>query len=104
MFLETTSIGINIQDIFSLRNIIIYLIVINVLGFLSMFIDKKKAEYGRWRIPENTLFLFTFLGGTIGSIIGMQVFRHKTKKNKFRIGMPLLLVLQIIAIIIFVVL
>ncbi len=89
------------ENIFSIKNIIIYLLAINFIAFLSMLIDKKKAKYGRWRIPENTLFLYAFLGGTIGSIIGMQVFRHKTKKNKFKYGMPALLILQILAIVAF---
>jgi len=91
----------NLQDIFSMKNIIIYLVGINLIAFLSMLIDKRKARRGRWRIPENTLFLFAFLGGTVGSIIGMQVFRHKTQKNKFKIGMPALLVLQILAVVAF---
>ena len=91
----------NLQDIFSIKNIIIYLVIINLIAFLSMLIDKRKAKRGRWRIPENTLFLFAFLGGTVGSIIGMQVFRHKTQKSKFKIGMPVLLILQILAVVAF---
>lgn len=90
-----------LQDIFSIQNIIIYLVVINLIAFLSMFIDKKKAKWGRWRIPENTLFLYAILGGTIGSIVGMYTFRHKTKKPKFYVGMPALLVLQILAVVAF---
>ena len=89
------------ENIFSIKNIIIYLLAINFIAFLSMLIDKKKAKYGRWRIPENTLFLYAFLGGTIGSIIGMQLFRHKTQKPKFKYGMPALLILQILAIVAF---
>lgn len=91
----------NLQEIFSIKNIIIYLIVINLIAFLSMFIDKKKAKWGRWRIPENTLFLYAILGGTIGSIVGMYTFRHKTKKPKFYVGMPVLLILQILAVVAF---
>lgn len=91
----------NLQEMFSIRNIVIYLLVINLIGFLSMLIDKKKAKWGRWRIPENTLFLYAILGGTIGSIMGMYIFRHKTKKTKFKIGMPALLILQILAVIAF---
>lgn len=91
----------NLRDIFSIQNIIIYLIVINLIAFLSMFIDKKKAKWGRWRIPENTLFLYAILGGTIGSIAGMYTFRHKTKKPKFYVGMPALLILQILAVVAF---
>ncbi len=89
------------EEIFSVRNIIIYLIIMNLIAFLSMFIDKKKAKWGRWRIPEDTLFLYAILGGTIGSIAGMYTFRHKTKKPKFYIGMPALLVLQILAVVAF---
>ncbi|MCI8352335.1 MAG: DUF1294 domain-containing protein [Clostridia bacterium] len=84
-----------------MQNIIIYLVVINLIAFLSMFIDKKKAKWGRWRIPENTLFLYAIFGGTIGSIAGMYTFRHKTKKPKFYVGMPALLVLQILAVVAF---
>ena len=90
-----------LQDIFNIRNIVIYLIIINLIGFLSMLIDKKKAKYGRWRIPENTLFLYAILGGSIGSILGMYIFRHKTQKTKFKIGMPALLILQILVIVAF---
>lgn len=91
----------NLQEIFSIKNIIIYLVIINLIAFLSMFIDKKKAKWGRWRIPEDTLFLYAILGGAIGSIVGMYTFRHKTKKPKFYIGMPTLLVLQILAVVAF---
>ncbi len=80
---------------------IIYLIIINILGFLVMWIDKHKAKMGNRRIPENTLFWFTILGGGIGTIAGMYVFRHKTKKKKFTIGMPLILILEILIFIYF---
>ena len=59
MFENTTSI----QDIFSTRNIIVYFVVINIIGFLIMFIDKRKAKKGAWRIPEKTIFIITALGG-----------------------------------------
>ena len=77
-------------------NFAIYLVVINVVGFLIMGIDKLKAKKGMWRIPENTLFLFAFLGGGIGTIAGMYTFRHKTKKMKFVIGMPSIVILEIL--------
>lgn len=86
----------NLEQIIGIRNIIIYLIIINIIGFLAMFIDKQKAKKGRWRIPENTLFTITLLGGGIGTISGMYVFRHKTKKIKFTIGMPAIFVLEIL--------
>ena len=61
-----------------------------------MGIDKHKAKMGNRRIPENSLFTFTILGGGVGTIIGMYVFHHKTKKLKFTIGMPLILILEIL--------
>ncbi len=89
----------NLIELLSIRNIIIYFLVINLIGFLAMFIDKKKAEKGAWRIPENTLFTITVLGGGIGTISGMYIFRHKTKKPKFTIGLPAILICEIILII-----
>ena len=75
-----------------------YLILINALGFLVMLIDKQKARRKAWRIPEATLMGIAALGGSIGAICGMYLFRHKTKHPKFFIGLPLLLILQIGAI------
>ena len=86
----------NLVGMIGLKNIVIYLLVINVIGFLAMGFDKWKAKKGRWRIPENTLFMFTILGGGIGTIAGIYVFRHKTKKLKFTVGMPVILVLEIL--------
>ncbi len=80
---------------------IIYLIIINILGFLVMGIDKHQAKMSNRRIPENTLFMFTVLGGGVGTIAGMYVFHHKTKKRKFTIGMPLVLILEILIFIYF---
>lgn len=79
--------------------IIGYLIVINLSGFALMGIDKRKAIKRTWRISEATLFLVAIVGGSIGSIIGMKVFRHKTKHWYFVWGMPLILVFQIILVI-----
>ena len=86
----------DIVGIIGLKNIIIYLLVINVLGFFAMGFDKWKAKRGKWRIPEDSLFMFTILGGGIGTIAGIYTFRHKTKKLKFTVGMPLLLILEIL--------
>lgn len=83
-------------DLFTIKNFLIYLIIINIIGFFIMWIDKRKAKKGKWRIPENTLFLITLLGGGVGTISGMYTFRHKTKKLKFTIGMPAILILEII--------
>ena len=87
------------QDIFSIRNIVIYIILINLIAFLAMFIDKRKAEKNKWRIKESTLLLLAAIGGSVGAIAGMYKFRHKTKKLKFTIGFPTILIVQIILII-----
>lgn len=79
---------------YSILVILIYLIVMNIIGFASMGIDKSKAKRGAWRIPEKTLFLIAILGGSIGSILGMKQFRHKTKHKSFTIGMPAILLVQ----------
>ena len=84
-----------------IKEVLLYLLVINLLGFFAMGIDKHKAKMGSWRIPENTLFGFCFLGGGIGTIAGMYTFRHKTKKLAFTVGLPAILVLEIIAVIYF---
>lgn len=86
-------------QIFSIKNIEIYLIIMNLVGFLSMLIDKKKAERGSWRIKESTLLIIAVLGGSIGSIAGMYTFRHKTQKPRFYVGLPIIIVLQILIII-----
>lgn len=72
-----------------------YLLVINLIGFAMMGIDKYKAKKRAFRIPEATLFTVAAVGGSIGSIIGMYAFRHKTRHWYFVYGMPLILVLQI---------
>ena len=77
------------------NNIFLYLLVINLIGFLSMGIDKFKAKNKLWRTKEKTLFVIAAIGGSIGSIIGMYVFRHKTKHNTFVYGMPMILGIQI---------
>ncbi len=87
------------QNIFTIQNFIIYLIIINIIGFLIMYIDKRKAQKGAWRIPENTLLVITAIGGGIGTIAGMYKFRHKTKKFKFTFGLPFLLIMDILLII-----
>lgn len=68
----------------------VYLLLINFAGFVAMGLDKAKAKKGAWRTPEATLFLFAFLGGGIGTTLGMNVFRHKTKHWYFKFGMPLI--------------
>lgn len=75
---------------------ILYGCVLNLAGLISMGLDKKRAKEGAWRIPERTLFLIAIFGGSLGSILGMQLFRHKTRHKAFVLGMPLILVIQII--------
>lgn len=74
----------------------IYLIIINITGFVTMGIDKAKAKKKKWRIKEATLFMVAAIGGSIGSILGMYTFRHKTKHTYFVFGMPCILVVQLI--------
>lgn len=88
-----------LTDVFTLKNILLYLLIINIIGFFMMWSDKRKAKKGKWRIPEQTLFVVTALGGGIGTIAGMYTFRHKTKKLKFTIGLPALVILEIILVI-----
>ena len=90
--------AISITDIFTVKNILLYLLIINLIGFVMMWSDKRRAKWGKWRIPEQTLFVVTALGGGIGTIAGMYIFRHKTKKLKFIIGLPTLVILEIILI------
>ncbi len=73
-----------------------YMIMINVAAFFLIGIDKKKAQLGAWRIPERTLFLSALLGGSVGAIAGMQLFRHKTRHRSFVIGMPAILIVQLL--------
>lgn len=74
---------------------IFYLLLINATGFLLMLIDKKKARNRKRRISETALITVAAIGGSIGSLIGMYAFRHKTRKKKFTLGIPAILVLQI---------
>ena len=72
-----------------------YLIVINVVTFLVYGIDKWKAKQGSWRISEATLLMLAVIGGSIGALLGMKVWHHKTKHKKFKYGLPLILLTQI---------
>ena len=79
--------------------LLFYLLIVNAAGFILMLVDKIKAKKNLWRIPEATLFLVAAVGGSIGSLLGMYTFRHKTKHIKFTLGMPLILALQILAVV-----
>ena len=76
--------------------LLIYLLIINALGFALMLADKVKARKNLWRIPESTLMLIAALGGSVGSLFGMYTVRHKTKHRKFTLGIPAILLAQII--------
>lgn len=73
---------------------ILYLIIINLIAFLAFGIDKYKAIHKKWRIPERDLFLLALLGGSLGALCGMFLFHHKTRKTAFRIGIPLILIIE----------
>ena len=75
-----------------------YLLAINVVAFAAYGIDKYKAKNDLWRIPEATLLTLAIIGGSIGALFGMRFFHHKTKKPKFFIGVPMILLIQIVLI------
>ena len=74
--------------------VITYLVLINAAAFVLMLADKQKARRGVWRIPEATLLGVAILGGSVGAIAGMELFRHKTRHWKFKLGLPLILAVQ----------
>ena len=74
--------------------LILYLLIVNLLAFILYGLDKKKAKNGEWRISEKTLLGIASIGGSIGAILGMQIFHHKTKHWYFRYGLPGILILQ----------
>ncbi len=73
----------------------LYLVLINLITFAVYGIDKRKAQKNAWRIKESTLLLLAAIGGSVGALLGMQVFRHKTKHLQFTVGVPLILLLQV---------
>ena len=74
--------------------IINYLVIVNALGLAAMGLAKQKAIRNQWRIPEKTLFLISAIGGSIGTFLGMYLFRHKTKHWYFVVGMPAIMVIH----------
>jgi len=77
--------------------LVLYLLVVNFVGFSLMVVDKWKAKMGKWRIAEKTIWLVSIVGGAVGTAIGMYLFRHKTKHRLFRYGLPLLSLLELLA-------
>lgn len=78
--------------------IILYVAAVNVISFIAMGVDKRRAVKRAFRVPESTLFVLAIIGGSIGSIAGMHLFHHKTRHWYFLYGMPVILALQIILI------
>ena len=75
---------------------LLYLIlIVNIVTFIVYGVDKQKARCGKWRIPESTLLLLAFMGGSVGAWLGLKVWRHKTKHRKFTICIPLFLILHL---------
>ena len=83
-----------------MKILLVYLLIINAAGFILMLVDKYKAKKNLWRIPEATLLTISVIGGSLGCMIGMHTARHKTKHLKFTLGIPIILGLQIIALVI----
>jgi len=79
-----------------MKYLIYYLLLINAVSFFLMLADKHRARKNKWRIKESTLLWFAVLGGSTGALAGMYLFRHKTKHIKFTLGIPVILILQII--------
>lgn len=75
-----------------------YIIIINIISFFIMLYDKRQAIYHNFRISEKTIFIVSLLLGGIGTYVGMYVFRHKTKHLKFTIGIPIIIILNIISV------
>ena len=84
-----------------MKLLLYYLLIINAAGLLLMLVDKWKAKKNRWRVRESTLLLVAALGGSVGCLIGMYLFRHKTRHLKFTLGIPLILAAQCFVAILF---
>lgn len=81
--------------------LILYLIPINILSIVVMVYDKRNAIKGKWRIAENTLLLYSIIGGSIGILASMYLLRHKTKKFRFKFGVPFIILIQLAFILFF---
>lgn len=82
-----------------LRLLFILLLAMNIVAFIMFGIDKYKAKKSEWRIPESTLLLIAAAGGSIGAWVGMKVWHHKTLHKKFTLGVPAILIIQILLVI-----
>ncbi|MBO5656842.1 MAG: DUF1294 domain-containing protein [Agathobacter sp.] len=79
--------------------VVTYLVIINLIGFIIMGVDKSKAKKGAWRIPEKAFFIVSLLGGGLGSWIGMYTYRHKTKHWYFVVGIPAIFLVELVGLI-----
>lgn len=82
-----------------MKYLLVYLIIINALTLLFMLVDKVKAKRNLWRIPERTLLSLCALGGSLGGLLGMKLFRHKTLHLRFSIGIPVMLAVHVVILI-----
>ena len=78
-----------------MKLLILYFVIISIITFLLMYIDKNRAIKNQWRIPESTLINLSILGGGIGTYMGMYIFRHKTRHPKFTIFIPITIILNL---------
>ena len=76
--------------------IVVYLVAVNVITFFLYAIDKWKAKRSKWRIPEDTLLGLAVIGGSIGALLGMKIWHHKTMHKKFRFGIPAIIIIQLL--------
>ena len=78
-----------------------FLILMNIVTFVLYGVDKLKAKRSKWRVSEATLLLFAVLGGSVGAWLGMKIWHHKTQHKKFKYGLPLIILIQIAAVVYF---
>lgn len=76
--------------------IVVYLLIVNIVAIVVYGVDKLKAKKNKWRISENTLLLIALVGGSIGAYLAMKLWRHKTNHKKFKYGIPLIIVFQLV--------
>lgn len=82
-------------DISNIKILLLYLLIINVINLALFGLDKRRAKSGAWRVRERDLFLVAIAGGSLGGWLGMYLFRHKTQHLKFKLGFPLIILLQL---------
>ena len=75
--------------------LLVLFVLVNLVAFALMGVDKQRARTHQWRVPEKTLFLLAIIGGSVGALLGMWCFHHKTRHWYFRYGIPVILVVQL---------